>query len=113
MSMNRYSNPFIVQVLPHKNFERLPENPEKTVNAISKALYMNYFLKAASIVFKDYDFSECSIENYILSENAQAIYFNKYGKNVEQLSPETLTVIVDKTKEKLYNHRKVAIKHTS
>lgn len=113
MSTNTYSNPFRVEILPHKNYERLPENSEKVIVAVSNALYMNYFSKAASIVFRDYDFSQGSIENYILSENAQAIYFNKYGKNVKELSPEALTAIVNKTKEKLYNYRKITIKHIS
>jgi hypothetical protein len=113
MSTNTYSNPFRVEILPRKNFEKLPENSEKVVVAVSNALYTNYFSKAASIVFRDYDFSEGSIENYILSENAEAIYFNKYGKNVEELSPEAILAIVNKTKEKLYNHRKITIKHIS
>ena len=113
MSTNTYTNPFIVQVLRKTNFERLPETHEKTIAAVSEALYLNYFSKAASIVFRDYDFSDGSIENYILSQNAEAIYFNKYGRYVERLTPESLIAIVNKTKEKLYNHRKITIKHIS
>ena len=105
-----YNNPFIVHKLSKCPSLKLEDNPVIWKTHISEALFRNYFFKAIERGnmpnYKDYDFTNDSIDAYILTENAKMIFINSYiiGKD-EMPTDETFKSITEDAKQKLYKYK--------
>ena len=99
-----YKNPFYVEKIENPKLLPLPENNEEWIYLISEKLFNNYFFKALKRFqlpsLKDYDFTNESIDAYILEENAKMIFTNSFKFN-ELPKKEIFKKIVEDTKKKL------------
>lgn len=105
-----YNNPFIVHKLSKCASLKLEDNPVIWKTYISEALFRNYFFKAIERGnmrhYKDYDFTNDSIDAYILTENAKMIFINSYIiENNEIPADEIFKCITEDTKQKLYKYK--------
>lgn len=103
-----YNNPFYVHKLPQSAGLELPKDNEIWKNKIIDTLFRNYYVKAVErgnfTCYKDYDFSNESVNAYILPENAKMIFINSYDTN-ELPDDNTFQAITDEVKEKLFKYK--------
>ena len=103
-----YNNPFYVHKLPKSLNAELPEDEEIWKNNIINILFRNYFTKAIErgnfVFYKDYDFTNSSVDAYILPENAKTIFINSYTYN--KMPDEDIFIqIAKETKKKLLSYK--------
>ena len=111
MAAAKYSNPFLIHRSRNIGTVPFPDNEAKWRNAIKNTLFKNYFYKSIErgncIEFADYDFTEISIDNLIVIENAKMLFINSYGEDVPFPSDKVFEKIVTETKEYLNKYRKM------
>ena len=103
-----YNNPFYVHKLPKSAGLDLPKDNQIWKNKIIDTLFQNYYIKAVERgnfpCYKDYDFSNESVNAYILAENAKMIFFNSYDTH-ELPDDNTFKDITYQAKKKLFNYK--------
>jgi|DEB0MinimDraft_10_1074344.scaffolds.fasta_scaffold180703_1 hypothetical protein len=103
-----YNNPFYVHKLPQSGGAELPKDEEIWKTNIINILFKNYFIKAIERgnfpCYKDYDFTNESVEAYVLPENAKTIFINSYDYD-KLPNDDIFTDISEETKKKLFSYK--------